>query len=60
MDFGEASELALHYQAASGNDDVLTSFLDGWPARQNKDQARVLAGKITDEKRREEILKNPR
>ena len=60
MDFGEASELALHYQAASGNDDVLTSFLDGWPARQNKDQARVLAGKITDEKRREEILKNLR
>lgn len=57
MDFAEASELALHYREAGGTDDVLTSFLDSWPARQNKDQARVLAEKITDEKRREEILK---
>lgn len=57
LDFAEASEMALHYRETSGNDDVLASFLDSWPARQNKDQARVLAEKITDEKRREEILK---
>lgn len=57
MDFSEASELALHYRETSGNDDVLTSFFDGYSARQNKDQARLLAEKITDEKRREEILK---
>jgi hypothetical protein len=57
MDFAEASELAVHYHEASGNDDVLASFLDGHAARSNKDQARVLAGKITDAERREEILK---
>ena len=56
MNFGEASELAVHYRETSGNDDVLTSFLDSWPARKNKDQARVLAEKISDDKRREEIL----
>ena len=57
LEFAEASELALHYRDVSGNDDVLTSFLDSWPARQNKDEARILAAKITDGKRREEILK---
>lgn len=56
MNFGEASELAVHYRETSGNDDVLTSFLDSWSARKNKDQARVLAEKISDDKRREEIL----
>ncbi len=40
------------------HDDVLASFLDGWPARRNKDQARLLAEKISDEKRRGEILEN--
>jgi hypothetical protein len=32
--------------------------LQSWSARENKDQARALAEKITDEKRREEILKH--
>lgn len=58
MEFSEAADLAVQYHDASGNDDVLSSFLDGWPARQNKEQARVLAQKISDVKRREEILKN--
>jgi hypothetical protein len=58
MEFAEAADLAVQYHDASGNDDVLSSFLDGWPARQNKEQARVLAQKISDVKRREEILKN--
>ncbi len=58
MEFSEAAELAVQYHEASGNNDVLSSFLEGWPARQNKEQARVLAGKISDPKRREEILKN--
>ncbi len=57
MDFAAVSELAVHYHEVSGNDDVLSSFLDGDSSRQNKDQARVLATKITDAKRREEILK---
>jgi hypothetical protein len=58
MQFSEAADLAVQYHEASGNDDVLSSFLDGWTARQNTEQARVLAEKISDEKRREEILKN--
>lgn len=54
--FEEAAALALHYHEASDNDEVLSSFLDGWAARRNKDQARVLAEKISDPKRRGEIL----
>lgn len=57
MEFSEAAELAVQYHEASGNNDVLSSFLESWPARQNKEQARILAGKISDPKRREEILK---
>jgi hypothetical protein len=57
MEFSEAAALADEYNTAAGNDEVLSAFLDGWPARQNKDQARVLAEKISDGKRREEILK---
>jgi len=55
--FNAAAELAVHYSQASGNDDVLATFLDTWTARNNKDQARVFAEKIADESRREEILK---
>jgi hypothetical protein len=58
MEFSEAADLALQYNQISGNDDVLTNFLESWPARENKEQARALAEKITDEKRREEILKD--
>lgn len=58
--FSEAAELALEYHATAGNDDVLFSFLDGWPARQNIEQTRVLAEKLSDPKRREEILKSLR
>lgn len=58
LDFSEAAELAVQYHEASDNDDVLHSFLNGWGARQNKEQARILAGKISDAKRREEILQN--
>ena len=58
MEFSEAAELAVEYNTAAGNDDVLSSFLDGYGARQNKEQARLLAEKISDPKRREKILKN--
>ena len=57
LDFAAASELALHYHQASGNDDVLISFLNDSSGHENADQARALAAKITDAKRREEILK---
>jgi hypothetical protein len=58
MEFSEAAELAVEYNSTANNDDVLSSFLDSYGSRQNKEQARVLAEKISDPKRREEILKN--
>ena len=60
LEFSEAAELAVQYYDASNNDDVLYSFLSNawWDARRNKEQARILAGKISDTKRREEILQN--
>jgi hypothetical protein len=58
LEFSEAAELAAQYHDASDNDDVLYSFLNGWGVHQNKEQARILAGKISDAKRREEILQN--
>jgi hypothetical protein len=57
MEFSEASELAIHYHESSGNDEVLGAFLESWPARNHKTEARALAEKISDEKLRKEILK---
>ncbi len=56
-DFAAAADLAVQYGQASGTDDVLGTFLESHAARNNKDQARVLAAQIADEKRRAEILK---
>jgi hypothetical protein len=60
LDFSEAAELAVQYHDASDNDDVLYWFLrNSWSvAEKNKEQARILAGKISDAKRREERLQN--
>jgi hypothetical protein len=55
--FAEASELALQYNRASGNDDTLSSFLLNRSALNHKEAARTLAAKITDPTRRAEILK---
>lgn len=57
FDFSQAAALALEYHESSGNDEILSNFLDGWAAMQNQAEARVLAEQIADEKRREEILK---
>jgi hypothetical protein len=57
MNFAEASTLAVEYNKASGNDELLTRFLESSAAQQNKEQARVLAASISDEKHRAEILK---
>lgn len=57
MNFAEASALAVDYNKAAGNDELLTRFLESFAALQNKEQARVLAESISDEKRRAEILK---
>ena len=54
--FTEASQLILHYQQTSGSDDVLVSFLEGFSAHSNLEEAKVLADMISDEKRRQEIL----
>ncbi len=54
--FADAAALAVHYNEASGNDEVLATFLESWEARRNKDEARELAAKISDSERREKIL----
>lgn len=58
MEFSELADLAVEYNTTAGNDDVLYSFLKESEIFQNKQQARLLAEKIFDPKRREEILKN--
>jgi hypothetical protein len=57
-DFAELAKLAVDFHATSGSDDVIIPLLESWPAMQdqNKEQARALAGKISDEKRRSELL----
>ncbi|MEO5716280.1 MAG: hypothetical protein ABIT37_22565 [Luteolibacter sp.] len=57
LKFADAAALAQQYDDASGNQDVLAGFLQSNVIYSNRDQARELAQKITDEKRREEILK---
>ena len=56
LDFASASELVLHYNQAGGNDEVLASFLVALPRGVNTEQVRALALRITDSKRREDIL----
>jgi hypothetical protein len=58
LEFAAAAELAVQYSQASGTDEVLGTFLESWPAHEHKEQARVLATRITDEKRRADILRN--
>ncbi|MEI7953813.1 MAG: hypothetical protein WCJ66_01475 [Verrucomicrobiota bacterium] len=57
LEFAQAAELAVQYSRASGNDDVLVDFVDNWATRANKEEARELAAKINDAKRRAAILK---
>ncbi len=55
--FAELGELAVQYSRASGSDNVLVEFLKE-PVNYlfNKAEVRALTGKITDEKRRKEVL----
>lgn len=59
MEYSEVAALAVEYHNASGSDDVLVPLLKDWQSRQdeNKEQARVLAGKISDEETRNQILR---
>ncbi len=54
----KAKELLLHYQEASGSDDVVVGFLDSWPFWGNEAKARALAAKIKDPERRDKFLKS--
>ena len=54
--FNDLADLAVHYHEASGNDEVMTSFLQN-SYLADKEKARELAEKISDPQRREEILK---
>jgi hypothetical protein len=57
MEFSEAAALASQYHKTSGNDDVLIGFLMSHDPRSgSKEEARVLAAKISDVKKRGEIL----
>ena len=57
MGFSKAAALATHYHEAGGNDDILISFLARCEAGPRyKKEAAVLAAKISDVKKREEIL----
>ena len=56
LEFTDAAELAVQYHDASGNDEVLIGFLEKSPSERNKETARELAAKITDENRRNEFL----
>ncbi|MEO7098418.1 MAG: hypothetical protein ABI162_03585 [Luteolibacter sp.] len=55
--FEDAAALAVQYQEASGNDDVMVNFLDGWRT-EDKEESIKLAAKIADPTRREQVLKN--
>lgn len=57
IEFSEAAKLILEYHTAAGNDEILTSFLCGQSASQNREQARILAQNISDPISRGEILK---
>jgi hypothetical protein len=57
MKFAQATDLALHYHEGGGGDELLLPLLDHWEAKQNADVARKLADRISDEKKREEILR---
>lgn len=56
LDFADAADFAVQYSQASGNDDVLVTFVENWALAGNKEQARALAARISDETRRAELL----
>ncbi len=56
--FAKLAELVLEVHASSGNDDALVAFLDGADTSSHPAQAQLLAGRITDPQRREEMLES--
>jgi len=56
MKFSEASELLLKYHEESGSDDLLTGFLDKAQFWENQEEAREIAGQISDSEKRQAAL----
>jgi hypothetical protein len=54
--FSQVAEQAVRYSDASGNDGLLFEFLSQKVPKTNKDEARLLAEKITDPARRQIVL----
>ena len=58
LSFDEAAKLALHYHAASGNDDVLVGFLASRAGQLHREAGRRIATSIIDPELRKDLLKN--
>lgn len=56
MTYAEAADLIDRYHDEDGGDEILIGFLENGTSDQDVERARTLAEKITDEKRRKEIL----
>ncbi len=57
FDFEAAAQMVTDYQRTSGSDDVLISFLEGYSAHSNLEEAVHLADLIKDPQKRAAILK---
>jgi hypothetical protein len=55
--FSEFADLAEQYHQAGGGDEVILPLLEKGLVKENKERARKLAERISDEKRRNEFLK---
>lgn len=58
MTYSDAAAFAVEFGETSGSDALLAAFLKSDGGRSNKAEARAIAGKISDETLRAEILKN--
>ncbi len=56
--FSKLAELILEVHASSGNDDALVAFLNDADTSAHPGKAQLLAGKIADPQRREEMLES--
>ena len=57
LPFSDAADYAVHFSKTSGNDAVLATFLKSPLTNFHKQEAAIYAGKISDAKLREEILR---
>jgi len=55
--FSEFADLAEQYHEAGGGDEILIPLLESWGAKENQERARKLAERLSDERRRNDLLK---